>query len=530
MASYGYSGNGLGQFSNPQNVAFDASSNFYVADRSNGRIQKFSNSGNFLFTMDSFPANPGLFNGPSALAIDATGNIYVADTNNNRVAKYSGAGTFLTSWGSSGSADGQFSSPQGIAIDGSGNVWVADSYNHRVVKFNSLGKWLTSLGSKGSLNGQFNTPTGVAADATNVWVSDTTNHRIQQLSSSTGAFISAFGTNGAGLGQFSNPSNLAIDSSKSLFIADRSNGRIQVFNTGSPSAVKIFCTSNTSPKWGLDPVVVSGGTAGAASGDTVTIDWGDGKTTAGIPIAAGTGLWGPMEHVYDATSTGAKSVVAKVYNATSLRFTSAAVTVNVQKHKTFLSSTAPVNVPWGQPTSFPVTLTDTDTGKALASKTINWTGTGVIAVANKVTDSTGKATGTGTAPNTVASGWTVIAHFAGDVSYAAANSSTQVYNTLPHATALTLSIIPSTVVHGGSYQVNGTLKYTTLNVALASKAITFTATSPITIASVMTDGTGKYIKTGLVAPSAGSYTITAHRVAEALYAAADSPPKTLTVT
>src|SRR2546428_13674243 len=61
MASYGYSGPGLGQFSNPQNVAFDASSNFYVADRSNGRIQKFSSSGNFLFTMDSFPANPGLF-------------------------------------------------------------------------------------------------------------------------------------------------------------------------------------------------------------------------------------------------------------------------------------------------------------------------------------------------------------------------------------------------------------------------------------------------------------------------------------
>ena len=363
-----------------------------------------------------------------------------------------------------------------------------------------------------------------------MWVSDTGNHRIQQLSSSTGAFVSAFGSNGAGLGQFSNPQNIAVDAAKSLLIADRSNSRVQVFNTGSTSPVKIFCTSNTSPRWGIDPVVVSGGTAGAAVGDTVTIDWGDGKTTAGLPIASGTGLWGPAEHVYNSTSTGAKSVIAKVYNSTSLRFTSTAVSVNVLKHKMSLSASTPVNVPWGRPTSFPVTLTDVDVGKALAGKTINWTGTGVIGVANKVTDSAGKATGTGTAPNSVGTGWTVIAHFAGDVSYSAVDSSIKTYNTLPHTTSLTLSVVPSSVSSGGSYQVNGTLKDTTLNVGISSKTINFTATPPITISSATTDGTGKYIKSGLVAPGAGSYTITAHYAAESLYAGADSPPKTLTVT
>ena len=168
---------------------------------------------------------------------------------------------------------------------------------------------------------------------------------------------------------------------------------------------------------------------------------------------------------------------------------------------------------------------------AISGKTIHFNGTYAISVADAITDSTGKAVGVGTAPSTVASGWTAQGHFSGDSLYYAKDSSTRTYSTTKHSTSLTLTLSPSTVIHGGTYSSIATLKDSTLGVVLASRTITFTATSPIVIASQITDSTGVAKASGLIAPAlAGSYNIQAHYMGETLYYAKDSSIKILTVT
>jgi hypothetical protein len=70
------------------------------------------------------------------------------------------------------------------------------------------------------------------------------------------------------------------------------------------------------------------------------------------------------------------------------------------------------NVPWSTATSFPVILKDVSNANTpLRAQTIHFTGAGVINVANKVNDSTGKATGSGISPNTVVNGWTPLEEY-----------------------------------------------------------------------------------------------------------------------
>ena len=115
------------------------------------------------------------------VAIDPkTSNVYVADFYNNRIQKFDSNGTFITSWGSSGTGNGQFNDPSDVAIDSSGNVYVTDSDNNRVQKFDSNGTFITKWGSAGTGNGQFNHPSVVAIDpkTSNVYVADSNNNRV----------------------------------------------------------------------------------------------------------------------------------------------------------------------------------------------------------------------------------------------------------------------------------------------------------------------------------------------------------------
>jgi hypothetical protein len=77
--------------------------------------------------------------------------------------------------------DGRFREPTDVAFDSRGNIYIADGYiNSRVAKFDMNGDWVKSWGEPGSGPGQFRTPHSIAIDRNdNVYVGDRSNARVQ---------------------------------------------------------------------------------------------------------------------------------------------------------------------------------------------------------------------------------------------------------------------------------------------------------------------------------------------------------------
>lgn len=210
------------------------------------------------------------------------------------------------------------------------------------------------------------------------------------------------------------------------------------------------------------------------------------------------------------------------------------VTYSTTSHHTSLSLTQPPNVRWGQPTSFVATLTDTDSaGSPISGNSIHFNGTGVIGVADAITDSNGVATGVGTSPVTVKVGWKVEAMFSPiGTLYVGSHSSILKYNTLKHPTSLTIIIKPNPVHSNAGYAISGILKDLTTSTGLGNSTIQFvTNNSAIVIPSTLTNSTGGYIVAGLVAPNlpGNSVQIRAQYNAQPLYFAS-TIPKLLKIT
>ena len=153
----------------------------------------------------------------------------------------------LTSFGA-----GLFVTPHGFHVDGDGDVWVTDfqgneagTKGHQVFKFSPEGEILMRLGEAGvpgSGPGQFNQPLDViTAPNGDIFVSDGHSGQNAGISppgstgrvlkfNSDGEFIKEWGEIGWAPGQFRTPHSLAFDSEGRLFVADRGNHRIQIFD------------------------------------------------------------------------------------------------------------------------------------------------------------------------------------------------------------------------------------------------------------------------------------------------------------
>jgi sugar lactone lactonase YvrE len=153
------------------------------------------------------------------------------------VLQFDESGRLKTSFGA-----GIFVFPHGIHVDGDGNVWVTDARGkegkgHQVFKFTPEGKLLLSLGKAGVAGegpDTFNQPSDVAVGANgDIFVADghdeDSNARIVKFSKD-GKFIKASGKRGSAAGEFDTPHGLAFDSRGRLFVADRGNNRIQIFD------------------------------------------------------------------------------------------------------------------------------------------------------------------------------------------------------------------------------------------------------------------------------------------------------------
>jgi sugar lactone lactonase YvrE len=148
---------------------------------------------------------------------------------------------------------GLFAMPHGLHVDKDGNVWVTDAAvakkggapkGEQVIKMSPDGKVLMALGTAGVSGGgptHFHDPGDViTAPDGDIFVADGHGTVAMDLPPDTitriikftpdGKFIKSWGSLGSGKSQFRNPHALAFDSQGRLLVADRVNGRIQVFD------------------------------------------------------------------------------------------------------------------------------------------------------------------------------------------------------------------------------------------------------------------------------------------------------------
>jgi DNA-binding beta-propeller fold protein YncE len=97
VTKWGTNGTGNGEFSSPQGVAVDNAGTVYVADTGNNRVQLFSSTGTFIEVSGSAGSGDGQFAGPVDVESNAAGTFfYVVDRDNSRVQKFTTTATAPT--------------------------------------------------------------------------------------------------------------------------------------------------------------------------------------------------------------------------------------------------------------------------------------------------------------------------------------------------------------------------------------------------------------------------------------------------
>ena len=126
------------------------------------------------------------------------------------------------------------------------------------MKYDSAGNYVLHLGegwNPGSDNAHFNWPHGVAVDSSdNVFVAERNNHRIQIFNNS-GVYLATIGVTGvagAGNTHLDSPIHIYIDNTDKLYVADRGNERIQIFDVSNPATAAYLGTLGTTGEFGSD--------------------------------------------------------------------------------------------------------------------------------------------------------------------------------------------------------------------------------------------------------------------------------------
>lgn len=164
------------------------------------------------------------------ITVDTKDQIYIFTRSQPAVQVYQPDGKFLRAWNIE-----DFGGAHYIRIGPKGNVWTANINNHVVRKYSPEGKLLLTLGQAGRAGADrrhFDRPTDMAVLPTgDIFVSDGYGNRRVIHFDATGKYINQWGQDGTKPGRFALPHSIVADSHGRLYVADRENARIQVFDT-----------------------------------------------------------------------------------------------------------------------------------------------------------------------------------------------------------------------------------------------------------------------------------------------------------
>ena len=212
----------------------------------------------FHSVADFLKLPPDIYLGEATgVAVNSKSHVFVFSRGNTTGPAYGGAAAQLLEF----APDGKFLREIGhhlyawsfahtVKVDKDDNIWVTDKGSDMVIKFNPEGRVVLVFGRKQeasdegteplkhvkpplpAVDGMFRQVTDVAWDATgNAYISDGyVNSRIAKVDKD-GNWVKSWGEPGDQSGQFNVPHSIAVDAQNNIYVADRGNRRIQVFNT-----------------------------------------------------------------------------------------------------------------------------------------------------------------------------------------------------------------------------------------------------------------------------------------------------------
>lgn len=171
------------------------------------------------------------FHNVAGIGIDSRDNVIVFDRGPHPVIILDKHGTFLRSWG-----EGQFVRPHAVHVAPDDTIWLTDDSNHVVRQYTAEGRLLLSLGVAGQaapyMSGRpFNKCTHTAMSPEgDIYVSDGYGNARVHKYAPDGRLLLSWGSPGTMPGEFNIPHNITCDGDGWVYVADRENHRVQVFD------------------------------------------------------------------------------------------------------------------------------------------------------------------------------------------------------------------------------------------------------------------------------------------------------------
>lgn len=179
----------------------------------------------------------------SGIAVAPNGNIFALNRGYHPVLEFKSDGSFVRSWGEGST---MFIGAHALRFDPQGNLWYVDAADDIIYRFDSEGRTVGTLGTnpeswtylthvieravpnKASFYQE--TDIGWSKDGS-MFVSDGYgNSRVAKFDKD-GNFVKSWGERGPQPGNFNTPHSLVVDNNDVIYVADRGNSRIQVFDT-----------------------------------------------------------------------------------------------------------------------------------------------------------------------------------------------------------------------------------------------------------------------------------------------------------